>query len=197
MILLLKLVNGEEIQLTTEEKSIVVGRSSKCHVVIPHEGMSRQHLKLDHENGEVFITDLGSTNGVLINGERIPAHEKIKYATYLSLSFGAVAAMTVDMEDKTSPVFIPKSEPLSNFSANTDARTAQMKDVSHLEIALNKNGAKKASKPLPLKKKESSRAGPIGLNIIALLILLGTAYWYLSQDESTENLETTQEVQYQ
>lgn len=197
MILLLKLVNGEEIKHTTEEQSIVVGRSSKCQVVVPHGGMSRQHLKLDHENGEVFITDLGSTNGVFINGERIPAHEKIKYATYLSLSFGAVTAMTVDLEDKTSPGFIPKSEALSSFSAINDDRTVKIKDVSNLEVALHKNDAKKASKPLLLKKKESSRAGPIGLNVIALLILLGTAYWYLSKDESTENLQTTQEVEYQ
>lgn len=52
-------------------KSLIVGRSSICDIYIDDERMSRQHFALEAENGEVFISDLHSTNGTSVNGIRI------------------------------------------------------------------------------------------------------------------------------
>lgn len=76
----LRLVNGEQIEETIESNVCIIGRSAKCDVVVPHDGMSRQHCQIELENGEVFITDLGSTNGVLIDGEKIVPHTKTPYS---------------------------------------------------------------------------------------------------------------------
>ena len=50
---------------------MIVGRSRTCDVVIPSAKVSRQHASLTKVNGELFIEDLGSANGVWLNGEKI------------------------------------------------------------------------------------------------------------------------------
>src|SRR5688500_8912127 len=99
-----KLVNGEVIEQFVDSNICVIGRSSKCDVVIPHEGMSRQHCQIELVNGEYFVTDLGSTNGVLIDNLKIEPHQKIPYQTFLPLSFGAVQNLVIQEEAGTSPM---------------------------------------------------------------------------------------------
>src|SRR4051812_22273277 len=94
-----KLLDGETLEFNVRESICTIGRSSKCNVVIPHDGVSRQHCQLDVENGEVFVTDLGSTNGVLIDGTRIEPNKRTKFQTYLPLSFGPVQSLMVDLEE--------------------------------------------------------------------------------------------------
>ncbi|NSW53886.1 MAG: FHA domain-containing protein [Anaerolineae bacterium] len=56
-----QLVNGEQ----------VLGRSSEAHLRIPSGTISRQHARLFVQEGQVWITDLASKNGITINGQRI------------------------------------------------------------------------------------------------------------------------------
>jgi hypothetical protein len=53
----------------------IIGRSSKCDLVINSVKVSREHAIITRERGEYFIEDLGSANGTWYRGERI---EKIK-----------------------------------------------------------------------------------------------------------------------
>src|SRR6266576_1294207 len=51
-----------------------IGRSEKNHVVIADDLASRHHAMLQRsEEGQFYITDLGSSNGTLVNGKRISA----------------------------------------------------------------------------------------------------------------------------
>jgi predicted component of type VI protein secretion system len=49
----------------------LVGRSPQCHVVVDDPLVSRQHARITVNGGQVSIEDLGSANGVLVNGERL------------------------------------------------------------------------------------------------------------------------------
>ncbi len=52
----------------------VVGRSSRCDVLIDDPSVSRQHAKVQWSDaGGLRIMDLGSANGVFVAGARIPA----------------------------------------------------------------------------------------------------------------------------
>ncbi len=51
--------------------SVVLGRSEDADIVINDEGISRKHLKLHYNSGKTIATDLNSTNGTYVNGERI------------------------------------------------------------------------------------------------------------------------------
>ena len=53
----------------------IIGRSSKCDLVINSVKVSREHAIITRERGDYFIEDLGSANGTWYKGERI---EKMK-----------------------------------------------------------------------------------------------------------------------
>jgi hypothetical protein len=49
----------------------VLGRSRECDVVISDENVSRRHAQVCPSGSQWIVRDLGSTNGVKVNGERI------------------------------------------------------------------------------------------------------------------------------
>jgi len=52
-------------------EATVIGRSRQCDIVIGDPNVSRRHCEVRREGDEHVIIDLGSTNGVLINGRQI------------------------------------------------------------------------------------------------------------------------------
>ncbi len=48
-----------------------IGRESDNTLSVPEAAVSRYHARIEERNGEWWIRDNGSTNGTLINGERI------------------------------------------------------------------------------------------------------------------------------
>jgi Protein of unknown function (DUF3662)/FHA domain len=49
----------------------VLGRSRDCEITIEDPNVSRRHAEVRLEDGAWSITDLGSTNGIEVNGERV------------------------------------------------------------------------------------------------------------------------------
>lgn len=59
-------------QITVEVmKSMIVGRSQICDISIDDEKMSRQHFAIHDKNGVFYIEDLHTTNGTIVNGQKI------------------------------------------------------------------------------------------------------------------------------
>lgn len=54
-----------------EGREVVIGRSTDLDMVLVDEMVSRRHAKLVLGAGKVELTDLDSTNGVFVNGERV------------------------------------------------------------------------------------------------------------------------------
>ena len=53
------------------EKQILVGRSSDLDMVLVEDMVSRKHAKIAMQADQIWIEDLGSTNGTFVNGEKI------------------------------------------------------------------------------------------------------------------------------
>jgi len=49
----------------------VIGRGEEADIRLPDVGMSRRHARLAFDGRSAVLTDMGSTNGTLINGIRI------------------------------------------------------------------------------------------------------------------------------
>jgi pSer/pThr/pTyr-binding forkhead associated (FHA) protein len=53
---------------------MTIGRLPDCDVVVDDAGASRQHAELRRTDDGFVLTDLGSTNGTLVNGSPIREH---------------------------------------------------------------------------------------------------------------------------
>ena len=53
------------------KQSIVLGRSRECDIQLADANVSRRHAELRQEGASYWIVDLGSTNGLEVNGKRV------------------------------------------------------------------------------------------------------------------------------
>jgi hypothetical protein len=53
---------------------VLIGRSRDCDVTLDDPNVSRRHAELRREGGSWIVSDLGSTNGVKVNGRRVNDH---------------------------------------------------------------------------------------------------------------------------
>lgn len=54
-----------------DKRVVLIGRSRQCDLVLPDSNVSRQHAELRQRHGDYVIVDLGSTNGVEVNGNKV------------------------------------------------------------------------------------------------------------------------------
>ena len=54
---------------------LLIGRSADLDLVLSEEMVSRKHAKMRIQGGSMVLTDLGSTNGSYVNGEKIRRHD--------------------------------------------------------------------------------------------------------------------------
>jgi pSer/pThr/pTyr-binding forkhead associated (FHA) protein len=53
------------------EQSVVLGRSRDCDIQLMDPNASRRHAEIRAEGGTYTVVDLGSTNGIEVNGSRV------------------------------------------------------------------------------------------------------------------------------
>ena len=63
---------------TIAHHPFVAGREAGCDILIENIGISRQHCRLLWEDGRFKVEDMGSSNGTILNGEKIPAAAEVK-----------------------------------------------------------------------------------------------------------------------
>ena len=54
-----------------KQRRVVIGRSRDCDVQLSDTNVSRRHAELRQEGASYWIVDLGSTNGLEVNGKRV------------------------------------------------------------------------------------------------------------------------------
>ena len=53
------------------QRRVVIGRSRDCDIQLTDANVSRRHAELRQEGASYWIVDLGSTNGIEVNGKRV------------------------------------------------------------------------------------------------------------------------------
>ncbi len=102
MKVILTFYSGEVREFEVEKDQFVIGRSPKSDISVSVEGISRSHCLVEVEDGEIYITDLASTNGVLIDNKKIQPEKRIRYNMFLNLSLGPIQSIQFDLGDGTS-----------------------------------------------------------------------------------------------
>ena len=106
------------------DKSLSIGRSDSNDLVLATSQISRQHAKINRIGEQLYVQDLGSSNGTFINGERIGTDAHALQATdelaFADLVFLVVNA-PVDARDGAS--FLNSLQDIENFTPTTDIHT--------------------------------------------------------------------------
>src|SRR4051812_1865223 len=102
--------NGSGREYVLGERT-VIGRMDSCDVRILDGLISKRHAEIAHANGRWSLRDLGSSNGTLVNGCRVHAHdlregdEIVLGGARLVFSYHAAkqAAPQVELVDASAP----------------------------------------------------------------------------------------------
>lgn len=54
----------------------VIGRNADCDIVLTSPRVSRNHLRLEWDGTQVFVTDLDSANGTRLDGQDVPPNQR-------------------------------------------------------------------------------------------------------------------------
>lgn len=86
-----------------------IGRRGENNLSIPNDTVSGQHAELLSMNGELFLTDLNSTNGTLVNGLRISSPLPVKDGDILHFG-SAMYTLATDSGDKPTSTLVSDTE---------------------------------------------------------------------------------------
>lgn len=126
----------------TVSDSLTVGRGSDNNVVLGSKQVSRNHALLSVLNGNLYLKDLGSSNGTFINDERLEGNkskqlktdDKVGFASFSFVVSKPVAATETQqpapiVSDETMPEVEPATEIAPAAEADTAAQPTEVADV--------------------------------------------------------------------
>ncbi len=175
MRLLIKTIDDKILEFETKKHSFIIGRSAKSDIVISHEGISRTHCQIDVVDGEVYVTDLDSINGVFIEDKKLEPGIKTHYPLYLALSFGPVQSMEIELQ-------IPRTHTSSRIRANATISSPNLsKPIESVEKV----------------KAPTSKKDPAKLRIIIMSVLLTLGLliiYYMESRPSHVEPQTPEEI---
>jgi class 3 adenylate cyclase len=115
------------------EEILVVGRECEG-LLLADAQTSRRHLELRHRDGRVICTDLGSTNGTFLDGERLTGPAMLLPGTVLTLGDTAIRLSTEPAVNqgvgRATTIAAPAGE-----SAGVDLRRTSIDMVADLVVA--------------------------------------------------------------
>jgi hypothetical protein len=79
----LVVVNGR--RLPIPPKGATIGRSRDCDIVLDDVGISRRHAEIRPGAGDWTVADLGSTNGVRVNGRTLRSAQALQPGDHVEL----------------------------------------------------------------------------------------------------------------
>lgn len=120
------------------DKSLSIGRSDSNDLVLATSQISRQHAKINRIGEQLYVQDLGSSNGTFINGERISTEAHALQATdelaFADLVFLVVNAPVNALDDDS---FLDSLQDIESFTPTTDIHTQTESTASVEPISAN------------------------------------------------------------
>ena len=82
---------GEPFDYPFADSSLVIGRSSASDLVLADQFLSRRHTRLYLDGSTLFVEDLGSRNGTLLNGSPVIKPTEVRPGDVVKLSGSSIA----------------------------------------------------------------------------------------------------------
>jgi hypothetical protein len=80
------------------DRSLTIGRDETCSIALPDDTVSRYHCRIDIALPEVRARDLGSLNGIYLNGFKVGQRSEFALKPGDTLGFGRSCELGFDIE---------------------------------------------------------------------------------------------------
>ncbi len=101
MLLIVHVPGGEDRRIEIKDWRTVIGRSSKTDLKIVSKQISKIHAAIEIDDSVPYVRDLGSRNGVEVNGRAITQPERLRPGDILTIGDAVISV------DTSSLVFRP------------------------------------------------------------------------------------------
>jgi len=109
---------GKAIDLN--EFPFTIGRSLDCHLILDSTEISRLHARCTSDHLNIFVEDMGSTNGTFVNGRRLEVGERHRLRAGDEIRFAQVCTAVFD-DPATTMKIDPVLLPVPGLSIDKDA----------------------------------------------------------------------------
>lgn len=109
-----KLIILQELTSGTNHKidlPCVVGRSHEVNLRLCDRGVSHRHALILEMNDQIWIEDLGSTNGVYVNDRKIREKTRLNLGDFLQLGQTRLLVARAREDPGEHTVVVPKQKP--------------------------------------------------------------------------------------
>lgn len=87
----------------------LIGRSTECNLKIASSQVSRVHCRITLGDDTVFVEDLGSANGTLLDGQPLPPHQPMSIAPGTRIIIGPAEFQIDYVAPTSSTMVLPRS----------------------------------------------------------------------------------------
>lgn len=81
-----------------DRRSYIAGRSSEVDLILADDAVSRKHARFYPSRGRIWVRDLGSRNGTIINGEIVERH-CLREGDRIAIGSSLARVVRADLED--------------------------------------------------------------------------------------------------
>jgi DNA-binding CsgD family transcriptional regulator len=127
--------------LVVDDDELVLGRRENSDLLLPDPHVSRAHAVVRKSAGAVWLEDLGSTGGTVVNGEAVTGSQAIKHGD--TVRFGPIETRfedrgsLMDADEKTQMIELPPVEDKPVLSPRQQEVLSYLKEgLTNPEIAV-------------------------------------------------------------
>ena len=145
MFKLLIKVSNQQKQLFSFGSTIMIGREDQCDLVLPDQSISRQHATIHIVGDEIIAEDLGSQNGIVVDGQRLRKGQRLPMKSKSEMQLGkfTLILLTNSMEDQLyrgrSLTYLPEYDPSKLIEKKQEDDTLQLSAKEATSILREQN----------------------------------------------------------
>lgn len=182
----LTLLNGSKLVHSSELTSVLIGRSEVAQFRISDPGLSRQHALVENENGSFFVTDLGSSNGVFIDGQRIEASKKTSFSSFQTLTLGPLECLVSESDSASASEKVPEKTDFTSATSQARARIKNANEQTRTRLMIGNKDAR-----VELKKSKKNQSSPIFVVLVIGCFVSLVAYKMSDKKSEVQTEELT------
>ena len=159
--ILISMPDGSEFEYVLGPETVRVGRDAENEIPLQDDSVSTFHSEIRYQDGNYVVHDLGSTNGLRVNGERVSEAalsdgDLVRFGNIRAKFVGDQAAAPVAASGAASA-----PAPDRQVSASIGAIPAGMRPLGFGPKA---------------KEKDAEKSGLIGATVLAIVVCLAAIF---------------------